>query len=152
MFKAKTLQDFKQLQKAIDHLNEKEIWKLRLEVKQDYSECDLYVIDETEELYYGGIQFEHTMSVLEHNLKVDTGDDEAYFDCICPGRWLADFKGRSRYTEDDMKSDIHLAISKALLKYTEDNGKELDWSNDENTNYFDALPDLIVHVLNKIIK
>ena len=120
--------------------------------KQDYSECDLYVIDETEELYYGGIQFENTMSVLEYNLKVDTGDDEAYFDCICPGRWLADFKGRSRYTEDDMKSDIHLAIFKVLLKYTEDNGKELDWSNDENTNYFDALPDLIVHVLNKIIK
>lgn len=152
MFKAKTLQDFEQLQKTIDHLNEKEIWKLRLEVKQDYSECDLYVIDETEELYYGGIQFENTMSVLEYNLKVDTGDDEAYFDCICPGRWLADFKGRSRYTEDDMKLDIHLAISKALLKYTEDNGKELDWSNDENTDYFDALPDLIVHVLNKIIK
>lgn len=152
MFKAKTLQDFEQLQKAIDHLNGKEIWKLRLEVKQDYSECDLYVIDETEELYYGGIQFENTMSVLEYNLKVDTGDDEAYFDCICPGRWLADFKGRSRYTEDDMKSDIHLAIFKVLLKYTEDNGKELDWSNDENTNYFDALPDLIVHVLNKIIK
>ena len=150
MFKPKTLEDFEQLQRAVDHLNKENVWKLRLEVKQEYSECDLYVIDETEELYYGGCLFEEAIGFLNNSLKQDT-DDDAYFDCICPGKWLADFKGRSRYTEDDMKFDIYVELIRVLSDYADDNGKNIDWS-DENREAFDALQYHIIDVLNKIIK
>lgn len=151
MYKAKTLQDFEQLQKTIELLNKDDIWKLRLEIKQEHSECDLFVIDETEELYYGGFAFDRVMESLEKALRFDAGDNEAYLDCICPGKWLADFKGRSRYNKEDMKMHIELALLHALSDYADDNGKEFDWS-DENREAFDALPDYIMNVLNKILK
>ena len=88
MFKAKTLEDFKELQKVINELNKEKIWRLRLEVKQDYSECDLYVVDSTEELYYDGCLYEYAMEKLDNALKIDANDQSAYFDCVCPGRYI----------------------------------------------------------------
>lgn len=151
MFKAKTLADFEQLQKTIELLNKDDIWKLRLEVEQEHSECDLYIIDETEELYYGEFLFEQTLNKLEEALKKDTGDNNAYFDCICPGRWIADFEGRSRYTEEDMELDISIAIGKAILKYMDDNDLEPHWT-DELRKRDDELPKLVVDFIKELLK
>ena len=150
MFKAKTLDDFKELQKVVNELNKEKIWRLRLEVKQDRSECDLYVADSTEELYYDGCLYEYAMEKLDNALKIDTNDQSAYFDCICPGRYLADFEGRSRYDEVCMSLDIELAISEALDKYIEDNGYEIRWT-DEVKRKYKALPDIVVALIKDII-
>ena len=151
MFKPKTLVDFEQLQKTIELINKDDIWKLRLEVEQEHSECDLYIIDETEELYYGGYAFDRVMEYLEKALRFDTGDNSAYFDCVCPGRWIADFEGRSRYTEEDMELDISIAISKAILKYMDDNGLEPHWT-DELRKRDGELPKLVVDFIKELLK
>lgn len=150
MFKAKTLEDFKELQKTVDILNKDGIFKLRIEVKQEYSECDLYVIDNTEELYYGGCQFDFAMNFLERALKIDTLDDDAYFDCCCPGRYLADFDGRCRYTEKDMESDIDFAIHDAMHKYFDNNDLKPHWTN-ELREKFDRLAVEIVELIMETI-
>lgn len=150
MFKAKTLEDFKELRRVIEEINKEDIYKLRLEIEQEFSECDLYVCDSTEELYYGGFLFERTLEELEKALQKDTGDSGAYFDCECPGRWVADFEGRSRYDEKDMEIDIHIAISKAMLKYMEDNGLEPHWT-DELKYMFERLPIEIVDLILKVL-
>ena len=150
MFKAKTLADFEQLQKTVELLNKDDIWKLRLEVKHEYSECDLYVIDETEELYYGGFAFDRVMETLNKALRFDTGNNNAYFDCICQGKWLADFDGRSRYTEKDMVLDIDIAIGNAMLKYMEDNDLKPDWT-DELRDKFEELSINALRVIKEIL-
>jgi hypothetical protein len=151
MFKAKNLKDFNELQKVVEELNKEKIWKIRLEVKQDYSECDLYVIDNTEELYYDGCLFEYAMEKLNNALKIDTDDSGAFFDCECPGRWIADFEGRSRYDERSMELDIHIALGKALLRYMDDNGLEPHWT-DELKKKFDELPKVAVSLIKEILK
>lgn len=151
MFKPKTLTDFEQLQKTVESLNKDDIWKLRLEVKQEHSECDLYVIDETEELYYGGYAFDRVMEALNKALRFDTGDNNAYFDCVCPGRFLADFDGRSRYTEKDMVLDIDIAIGNAMLKYMEDNDLKPYWT-DELRDRFEELSINALRVIKEILK
>ena len=151
MFKAKTLEDFKALQSLVKDLNEQGIWKLRLDVKQEHSQCDLYVIDSTEELYYDGCLFEKTMDLLDSALKKDTVDTGAYFDCVCPGRWLADFAGRDPYTKSDIEMDIDIAIHTAMLKYMTDHDLKPNWTK-ELEQKLDDLPktavDLIMKVLN----
>ena len=150
MFKAKTLDDFKELHKVVKELNKEKIWRLRLEVKQEYSECDLYVVDNTEELYYDGCLFEYAMEKLNNALKSDTDDSGAYFDCECPGRWIADFKGRSKYDEKSMKLDLHIALGEALLRYMDDNGFEPHWT-DELKKKFDELPEMAVDLIKEIL-
>lgn len=150
MFKAKTLEDFKELQKVVNKLNEEKIWRLRLEVKNDYSECDLYVADSTEELYYDGCLFEYAMEKLNNALKEDTGDSSAYFDCVCPGRWLADFEGRSRYDEESMMLDIEIAISHALIDYMNDNGLKLNWT-DELKERFENISKEAVKIIKEVL-
>ena len=126
-----------------------DIFRLRLEIRQDYSECDLYVIDSTEEFYYGDYD-DYVMKILEEALEKDTGDPDAYFDCECPGRWIADFEGRSIYSKSDMELDIDIAISKAMLKYMEDNGLEPHWT-DELKYMFERLPIEIVDLILKVL-
>lgn len=128
MFKAKTLEDFPTLSSLIEELNKMEIWNLDLQIKQDYSECDLYVIDNHEELYYGGCLFEKTMEQLEEALRKDTGDNGAFFDCVCPGRYIADFEGRSRFDKGMFSLHIHLAAYEGLVKYMNDNGLKPQWT------------------------
>ena len=151
MFKAKTLNDFKELQSLIEELNQAGIWKLKIEIKKDNSECDLYIVDHTEELYYGGCLFDSTLERLDNALKVDTGDSDAFFDCICPGRWIADFKGRDRYTEETMRLDIHIATMEAMYKYMKDNGLEPNWT-EETKKKFDELAYISVELIKEILR
>lgn len=146
MFKPKTLEDFRKLQKVVDEINKENLYKLKLEVKQEFSECDLYVHDSTEELYYGEYLFEHTLEKLENALQIDTKDSTAYFDCVCPGLWIADFEGRTRYTEKDMETDIDLAIFNAICKYTDSNALEFRWT-DKLKDKIDRFPVMIVSTI-----
>lgn len=150
MFKAKTLEDFKELQKLVEELNKEGIWKLELKIENDYSECDLYIVDHTEELYYGGFMFDNTIERIDKALKKDT-DDKAYFDCVCPGRWLADFEGRSRYDEESMRLDISIAIKEAMCKYMDDNGLEPHWTA-ETMYKLDELPKIAVDLIKEVLK
>ena len=150
MFKAKTLEDFKELQKLVEELNKENVWKLELEIKKEHSECDLYIVDHAEELYYGGFLFDSTMERLDDALKLDTDDSNAFFDCICPGRWIADFEGRCRYTEESMKLDIHIAAMEAMYKYMKDNGLEPHWT-EETKKKFDGLADTTVKLIKEIL-
>ena len=125
MFKPKSLEDFKKVQEVVTELNKQNFWSIRLEIKQEHSECDLYVIDDTENLYYDGPFYEKVMEALENALKEDTGDNEAFFDCDMPGRYLADFKSRSRYSDMDMFYAIKNAYYEALLSYMGDNNLEV---------------------------
>lgn len=151
MFKAKTLNDFTELQKVITELNKENIWKLELKIDKEYSECDLYVIDHTEELYYGGFMFESTLDKINSALRKDTDDTHAYFDCVCPGRWLADFKGRDPYDEHLMELDISIAIKEAMLRYMDDNGLEPHWT-DELKDKFEDIPEVVVELIKEILK
>lgn len=150
MFKAKTLEDFKELQKLVEELNKEGIWKLEIKIEKDYSECDLYIVDHTEELYYGGCLFEKTMEKLDKALKEDTNDKGAYFDCVCPGRWLADFEGRDRYDEELMELDISIAIKEAMCKYMDDTGLEPHWTI-ETQQKLDELPKIAVELIKEIL-
>lgn len=150
MFKAKTLEDFKELRKLVEELNKEGVWKLEIKIGTEYSECDLYVVDHTEELYYGGCLFENTMEKLDAALKEDTNDDGAFFDCVCPGRWLADFEGRNRYDEESMMLDIDIAIMESMLKYMDDNGLETHWT-DELKQKFDELPKKVIELIKEVV-
>lgn len=151
MFKAKTLEDFKELQKLVEELNKEGIWKLELKIENDYSECDLYIIDHTEELYYGGFMFDKTMERIDNALKIDTDDSGAFFDCDCPGRWIADFEGRNRYDEESMRLDIDIAIMEAMYKYMEDAGLKPHWT-EETKQKLKALPNIAVELIKEILK
>lgn len=151
MFKAKTLEDFKELQKLVEELNKEGVWKLKLKIENDYSECDLYIIDHTEELYYGGFLFDSTMERIDKALKIDTDDKGAYFDCVCPGCWLADFEGRNRYDEESMRLDIDIVIMEAMYKYMEDAGLKPHWT-EENKQKLKALPNMAVELIKEILK
>jgi hypothetical protein len=45
-----------------------------------------YVVDKCEELYYEGFNFEKVMQALNDAVAEDIED--AYLDCVCPGRWI----------------------------------------------------------------
>lgn len=44
-------------------------------------------IDDCEELYYGGCNFDSVLEKIESAVRHDFGDS-AYLDCECPGRWV----------------------------------------------------------------
>lgn len=145
MFKAKTLEDFPELRKAIEKVNMEDIFRLRLEIRHDYSECDLYVIDSAEEFYYGDYD-DYVMKILEEALEKDTGDSDAYFDCECPGRWIADFEGRSRYTARDIEDDISTVIYNAMCKYADSNALKCNWE-EKVKKEIDAFPAMIARAI-----
>jgi hypothetical protein len=151
MFKAKTIEDFKELRRLVEELNKEGVWKLEIKIGTEYSECDLYVVDHTEELYYGGCLFEKTIEKLDAALKEDTNDKSAYFDCVCPGRWLADFEGRSRYDEESMKLDISIAIKEAMCKYMDDNGLKPYWTV-KTQQKLDEVPNIAVELIKEVLK
>ena len=150
MFKAKTLEDFTELRKLVEALNKEGIWKLELKIGTEHSECDLYVVDHTEELYYGGFLFDKTLYRLNEALKEDTNDGNAFFDCVCPGRWIADFEGRSRYTEESMELDIDIAIMEAMYKYMKDSGLEPHWTEELNQK-LDDIPKMAVKLIKEVL-
>lgn len=151
MFKAKILEDFRELRKLVEELNKEGMWELELEIKNEHSECDLYITDGYEELYYSGYMFDQTIEKLNAALQKDTNDKSAFFDCVCPGRWIADFEGRSRYDEESMKLDISIAIKEAMCKYMDDNGLEPHWTS-ETMYRLDELPKIAVELITEVLK
>lgn len=138
----KTKEDFPHLNCLIDRLNKPmeenfdgEVftsdspWDLSLRVESDEENgiTTLEILDSNEELYYDGFRFEKTMEELEDALRKDTEDSEAYFDCICPGRWSADFEGRYRYDMESLKGHIECEVNKAILNYMISNDKQPNW-------------------------
>ena len=45
----------------------------------------IYVVDHTEEFYYGGFRFDAIYEQLNNAVEKDNKD--AYLDCVCPGRY-----------------------------------------------------------------
>ena len=167
LMRPKNLDDFPHLNCLIDRLNKPmeekfgdetftsdSPWKLSLRVDVDEvnGSITLEILDECEELYYEGFRFEKTMEQLEEALRKDTDDSEAYFDCVCPGRWSADFKGRFRYSLDDIKHSIHCAAYNGILDYMQDTDNKPNWDNgsaDKIDSKIDEILELVMEVFAK---
>lgn len=78
--------EMKNLILKITEINEKyeDIYCLTLQKKEE----QFHIVDENEELYYGGCNFDKVLDELTQAAVKDTKDKTTYLDCICPGRWV----------------------------------------------------------------
>lgn len=146
----KTNADFPSINALIEKLNQPidfggeligdSPWNLSLKIDVDETNGinTIEIIDSNEELYYEGFRFEKTMEWLEDALRKDTEDDEAYFDCVCPGRWSADFEGRYRYDMESVKIHINCEVHSAIADYMYSNDAKPNWGiNNEKAKLLD---------------
>lgn len=162
-WKPKTNEDFPNLLNAIKEINADEIMEfddgtteilsssyklsLRINVDEENGSQDVEILDDYEELYYGGFRFEKTLDKLNEALRKDT-DDGAYFDCVCPGRWSADFEGKYRYNMESLKGHIECEVKKAILNYMISNDKHPDWGiHKEKAELLDECIEDVVNVI-----
>lgn len=129
-----TLGDLPNLQKAVEEVNSWEVHDLYIKLSTENERNNIEILDNTEELYYSGFKFDDAMDKLNDALRLDT-DNGAYFDCVCPGRWLADYDNRDRYTIEDVQSHIELAMSQAMCNYMISNGIEYNWTEELRDMY-----------------
>lgn len=145
MWKEVTIADFPKVCKAIEEINSWEIHDLYLTIDTD--SCNkvntVEIHDNTEELYYEGFRFEKVMDMLELALKEDTNDGNAYLDCVCPGRYIADYKGSSAYDDECAYLDSTSEIWKSIDRYMESNGIENFKFDDDLRRESDLLEDSI---------
>lgn len=137
MFRAKTMEDFVFTQETVQKMNDQEYspWDIQIMVKTTEDDCRLEIIDQNELLYYGGPGFNSAIDELTHALILDTKDDKAYFDCVSPGRWIADFKNSSRYDEECLQYNLLSGFYESVTAYMKDNEASPEWNETQKQRF-----------------
>ena len=133
MWKPLTEKDFPKFMAKVKEINEG--WKfedldpiipfnIHVEITSENGSNNLRIVDYNEELTWDGMLTESTLNALNKALREDTKDPNAYFDCMSCSEWVADWEGRHRFDRESMELEMHIGVSKALIKYIDDNGAE----------------------------